>query len=57
MKTKDFLKVGVVGLGNKGKSFLLQKLADIELPTGTSIKTEGLSIKCPDINSEKKILF
>ena len=54
MKAKDFLKVGVVGLGNKGKSFLLQKLADIELPTGTSIKTEGLSIKCPDINSENK---
>jgi len=54
MKTKDFLKVGVVGLGNKGKSFLLQKLANIELPSGTSIKTEGLSIKCPDINSENK---
>ena len=54
MKTKDFLKVGVAGLGNKGKSFLLQKLANIELPSGTSIKTEGLSIKCPDINSENK---
>ena len=54
MKTKDFLKVGVAGLGNKGKSFLLQKLANIELPTGTSIKTEGLSIKCPDINSENQ---
>lgn len=54
MKTKDFLKVGVVGLGNKGKSFLLQKLANIELPSGTSIKTEGLSIKCLDINSENQ---
>ncbi len=54
MKTKDFLKVGVAGIGNKGKSFLLQKLANIELPTGTSIKTEGLSIKCPDINSENQ---
>jgi len=54
MKTKDYLKVGVVGLGNKGKSFLLQKLANIELPSGSSIKTEGLSIKCPDINSESK---
>ena len=54
MKENDFIKVGVVGLGNKGKSFLLQKLADVELPTGTSIKTEGLSIKCPDINSENK---
>ena len=54
MKVNDFLKVGVAGLSNKGKSFLLQKIADIELPTGTSIKTEGLSIKCPDINSENK---
>lgn len=33
---------------------MLQKLVDVELPTGTSIKTEGLSIKCPDINSENK---
>jgi hypothetical protein len=54
MKTNEFIKVGVAGLGNKGKSFLLQKLVDVELPTGTSIKTEGLSIKCPDINSENK---
>ena len=54
MKVSDFLKVGVAGLSNKGKSFLLQKIADIELPTGTSIKTEGLSIKCPDINSDNK---
>jgi len=54
MKTKDFLKIGVVGLGNKGKTFLLQKLVNIELPSGTSIKTEGLSIKCHDINSENK---
>ena len=54
MKVKNFLKIGVTGVGNKGKSFLLQKLANIELPTGTSIKTEGLSIRCPDIDSENQ---
>ena len=54
MKVRNFLKIGVAGAGNKGKTFLLQKIADIELPTGTSIKTEGLSIRCPDINSENQ---
>ena len=54
MKVRNFLKIGVVGAGNKGKTFLLQKLADIELPTGTSVKTEGLSIRCPDMESENQ---
>ena len=54
MKVKNFLKIGVAGAGNKGKSFLLQKLANIDLPTGTSIKTEGLSIRCPDMESENQ---
>ena len=57
MKIKNFLKIGVAGVGNKGKSFLLQKLANIELPTGTSIKTEGLSIRCPDIDSENQSII
>ena len=54
MKVRSFLKIGAIGDGNKGKTFLLQKLADIELPTGYSIKTEGLSIRCPDIDSENQ---
>ena len=54
MKVKNFLKIGVAGAGNKGKTFLLEKLANIELPIGTSIKTEGLSIRCPDIESENQ---
>ena len=43
------LKIGIIGNSNKGKSFLLSKLSKIELPSGTSIKTEGLSIKYPDL--------
>ena len=41
------IKIGVIGNGNKGKSFLLSKISDIDLPIGDSIKTKGLSIKFP----------
>ena len=41
MKT---IVVGVVGNGNKGKSFLLKKLLNYHVPMGFNIKTEGLSI-------------
>ena len=43
------LKIGVIGNANKGKSFLLSKISKITLPSGTSIRTEGLSIKYPDL--------
>ena len=43
------LKIGIIGNSNKGKSFLLSKLSKISLPSGTSIKTEGLSIKYPEV--------
>ena len=48
MKDNPIVKVGVVGLRNKGKSWLLQKFLNKTLPKGTSIKTEGLSIKFPN---------
>ena len=56
MVKEDILKVGVIGNGNKGKSFFLIKISDYELPTGESIRTEGLSLKFPD-NSNKKIIL
>ena len=51
------LKIGIIGNSNKGKSFILSKLSDFDLPSGTSIKTEGLSIKYPNplIFNNKKI--
>ena len=49
LKTKDVIKIGVIGNANKGKSFLLSKISKITLPSGTSIRTEGLSIKYPDL--------
>ena len=51
------IKIGVIGNSNKGKSFLLSKISKIKLPSGTSIRTEGLSVKYPelDIFEDRKI--
>ena len=50
-KYKDELaiKIGVIVNSNKGKSFLLSRISKIKLPSGTSIRTEGLSIKYPEL--------
>ena len=57
-KTKN-LKIGVIGNSNKGKSFLLSRLSKTYLPSGTSIRTEGLSIKYPDLElfKDRKIIL
>ena len=47
------VKIGVIGNGNKGKSFILSKISKIDLPIGFSVKTKGLSIKFPDLNIHK----
>ena len=46
-KKEKVLKIGVIGNSNKGKSFLLSKISKMDLPSGTSIRTEGQSIKYP----------
>ena len=48
-KNEELIRIGVIGNSNKGKSFILSKISKIPLPSGTSIKTEGLSIKYPDL--------
>ena len=48
-KTYNCRKIGVIGNENKGKSTILQRISDFNLPTGVSIKTEGLSIKYPEM--------
>ena len=53
MKDKEVLIVGVVGNRNRGKSFVLSKLSNVNLPDGTSIKTEGISIKYPEMKDGK----
>ena len=52
-KNKEIIKIGVIGNANKGKSFILSKLSKINLPSGTSIRTEGLSIKYPELKDFK----
>ena len=51
IKSSKIIKIGVIGNSNKGKSFILSKISKIELPSGTSIRTEGLSIKYPEIGN------
>ena len=52
-KDNKALIIGVLGNSNKGKSFLLSKISKIELPSGTNIRTEGLSIKYPELEEYK----
>lgn len=52
-KSEDFLRIGVIGNSNKGKSFLLSKISKIPFASGYSIQTEGLSIKYPDLKDYK----
>ena len=42
---KETLKIGVLGLNNVGKSFILGKLSGFPVPTGYSVETKGISIK------------
>ena len=52
-KKEKIIKIGVIGNANKGKSYILSKISKIELPSGTSIRTEGLSIKYPELEEYK----
>ena len=47
LNKKDELTIvaGVIGNGNKGKSFFLEKLSGYEIPKGFNVKTIGLSIR------------
>ena len=42
---KSLFKIGILGNGNIGKSFLLSRLFNEKIPVGYSVLTEGLSIK------------
>ena len=49
----EIIKIGIIGNSNKGKSFILSKLSKINLPSGMSFRTEGLSIKYPELEKYK----
>ena len=52
-KKEDLLRIGVVGNQNKGKTFILSKLSKINLPSGTSISTKGISVKYPELEDNE----
>lgn len=52
-RNEELIKIGVIGNSNKGKSFIFSKISKIKLPSGTSIKTMGLSIKYPELEKFK----
>ena len=59
-KEKDkFIKIGVIGNKNRGKSYILSKLAKTELKNNYSIETTGLSFKYQEFsdNKDKKFVF
>lgn len=44
LKSKPVILVGLLGNKNKGKSFLLSKLVELEIPQDFSIYTEGINV-------------
>ena len=49
---EERVRIGVVGNGNSVKSFILSKLTNFKVPSGFSIKTEGISLKYPDMKTK-----
>ena len=50
MISEETLKIGVIGLNNVGKTFILSKLSNAKLNPGYSLETKGISIKYSEIN-------
>ena len=51
------LVAGAIGNKNTGKSFLLEKISDLEIPQGFNIKTKGLSIKYGEYNDNNLVII
>ena len=47
-KKENNIVIGILGLGNVGKSYLLSLFTEEELPSGDSIHTKGISVKILD---------
>ena len=56
-KAQDRPVIGVIGQGNRGKSFILSKVADFELPTGHNIITKGVSVKYIDLSESNRFIL
>ncbi len=49
--------MAVVGLYDKGKTFVLNNLSTTNLPSGKKVNTKGLSFKYVDIESGTKLIL
>lgn len=49
--------VAVVGLYDKGKTFVLNNLSDSNLPSGKKVTTKGLSFKYVDVDQGTKMVL
>ena len=47
-KKEDVCVITAIGNSNKGKSFILSKISELEVPSGHHLTTHGLSILFPD---------
>ena len=47
-KIQDGCVITAIGNSNKGKSFILSKISELEIPSGYHVTTRGLSILFPD---------
>ena len=56
-KNQDAIIVGVIGNANKGKSYILSKISNEELPRGYSVTTKGISVKYPKIENKSLIVL
>ena len=56
-KNQDAIIVGVIGNANKGKSYILSKISNEELPRGHSVTTKGISVKYPKIEVKPLIIL
>ena len=56
-KNQDAIIVGVIGNANKGKSYILSKISNEELPRGYSVTTKGISVKYPKIEVKSLIIL
>ena len=53
----DGAVVAVLGLFDKGKTFVLNRLAEIDLPSGKKVSTKGLSFKHVDVEGTKFVVL
>ena len=56
-KKQNSTIVGVIGNANKGKSYILSKISNEELPRGYSVSTKGISVKYSKIEIRPLIIL